>query len=55
MTSIEIDFGHAASHSPWLVHEPKYSSIVSTIASVRAKPLGLALRQQVEVGDLGRR
>ena len=35
MKSIEISFGHAASHSPWLVHEPKYSSIVSTIASTR--------------------
>ena len=35
MKSIEISFGHAASHSPWFVHEPKNSSIVSTIASVR--------------------
>src|SRR3954451_17009803 len=35
MKSIEMLFGHAASHSAWLVHEPKYWSIVSTIASTR--------------------
>ena len=35
MKSIEIDFGHAFSHSPWFVQEPKYSSIVSTMASTR--------------------
>jgi hypothetical protein len=38
-----------------LVHEPKYSSIVSTIASTIAPALGLALGQQVEVADLGGR
>ena len=31
MKSIEIDFGQAASHSPWLVHDPKNSSMVSTM------------------------
>jgi hypothetical protein len=35
MKSMLMFFGHAASHSPWLVHEPKCSSIVSTIASTR--------------------
>jgi hypothetical protein len=35
MKSTLISFGHAAAHSPWLVHEPKYVSIVSTIARVR--------------------
>src|SRR5690606_18989980 len=45
---IEISFGHASSHSPWLVQEPKNSSIVSTIDSVRrhrsAWPCGNWLR-----------
>ena len=31
MKSIEISFGHAASHSPWLVHEPNQRSISSTM------------------------
>src|SRR6056297_129755 len=48
MLSIEISFGHAAWHSPWLVHDPKYSSILSTIASARLKrsawPCGSRLR-----------
>src|SRR5690242_2168904 len=48
MKSIEISFGHAASHSRWFVHEPKYDSIVSTIATVRdqrsAWPCGIRLR-----------
>ena len=35
MKSMEMLFGQAASHSPWLVQEPKYSSIVSTMASTR--------------------
>ena len=34
-TAMLMLFGHAASHSPWFVHDPKYSSIVSTIASTR--------------------
>src|SRR5580765_8712307 len=45
---MEIDFGQASSHSPWLVQEPKNSSIVSTIASTReyrsAWPCGSRLR-----------
>src|ERR1700712_1341788 len=48
MKSIEISFGHASWHSPWLVHEPKNSSILSTMASVRryrsAWPWGSRLR-----------
>ena len=34
MKSSEISFGQASEHSPWLVHEPKNSSIVSTMDSV---------------------
>src|SRR3954449_108994 len=48
MKSIEIDLGHAASHSRWFVHEPKYVSIVSTISTVRSQrsawPCGIRLR-----------
>src|SRR5688572_8927210 len=48
MKSIEISFGHASSHSPWFVHEPKNDSIVSTIDWVRlyrsAWPWGSRLR-----------
>src|SRR5690606_36507304 len=48
MTSMLISLGQAASHSPWLVHEPKNSSIVSTIASERERrsawPCGRRLR-----------
>src|SRR3954454_16667259 len=48
MKSIEIDLGHAASHSRWFVHEPKYDSIVWTIAIVRSQrsawPWGNRLR-----------
>src|SRR3954469_10270982 len=40
MEWMEMLFGHGASHSPWLVHEPKYCSIVSTIASTRRKRSG---------------
>src|SRR5688572_22749693 len=51
MLSIEISFGHAASHSPWFVHDPKYSSIFSTIASARlyrsAWPCGSRLRCEI--------
>ena len=32
---LEVVVRHAASHSPWFVHEPKYVSISSTIASTR--------------------
>jgi hypothetical protein len=35
MKSIEMLFGQAFSHSPWLVHEPKYSSMICTMFSVR--------------------
>src|SRR3954453_6944089 len=45
---MEIVLGHASWHSPWLVQEPKYSSIVSTIVSTRRKrsawPWGSRLR-----------
>ena len=44
MTSIEIDFGHAASHSPWLVHEPKYSLHRLDHRLGAREALGLALR-----------
>jgi len=51
MTSIEMLFGQADSHSPWLVQEPKYCSMVSTIASVRLKrsawPWGSRLRCEI--------
>ncbi len=40
MKSIEISLGHAASHSPWLVHEPKNSSITSTMFSTRMSRSG---------------
>ena len=40
MKSIEIDFGHASWHSPWLVQEPKNSSMVSTMAFTRSKRSG---------------
>ncbi len=37
MQSIEISFGHTASHSRWLVHEPKAScSIWATIRATRS-------------------
>ena len=50
-----ISFGHAAEHSPMFVHDPKPScSIASTIAMTRRVPLGLALWQKPQVGDLGR-
>src|SRR5580765_5068834 len=35
-----IDLGQAAWHSAWLVQEPKYSSIRSTMASTRWKRSG---------------
>ncbi len=35
MKSMLISFGHAASHSPWLVQLPNSCSIVSTIAATR--------------------
>ena len=54
MKSMLISFGHAASHSWWFVHDPKYVSIVSTIATVRAAALGLTLRHEVEVRELRR-
>ena len=51
MKSMLISFGHAASHSPWFVHEPKYSSIFSTIASTRWNrsgwPCGSRLRCEI--------
>ena len=34
MKSSEISFGQASEHSPWFVHEPNYSSMVSTMVSV---------------------
>ena len=34
MKSKGISFGQASWHSPWLVQEPKYSSIVSIMSSV---------------------
>ena len=40
MKSMLISLGQAASHSRWLVQEPKYSSITSTIASVRRERSG---------------
>ena len=53
MKSIEIDFGHAFSHSPWLVQDPKNSSMVSTMFDHPVPPFGLTLREHVEMGDLG--
>src|SRR5690606_36277534 len=48
MKSMEMLLGHAASHSAWLVHEPKYSSMTSTMRSVRDQrsvcPWGRRLR-----------
>src|SRR3954452_11019237 len=48
MKSIEISFGHAASHSPWLVHDPKNCSIVFTMLVTRSQrsgwPCGSRLR-----------
>ena len=35
MKSREISLGQASKHSPWLVHEPKNSSMTSTMDSVR--------------------
>jgi hypothetical protein len=40
MKSIEIDLGHAFSHSPWLVQEPKNSSMVSTMPTTRCQRSG---------------
>ena len=48
MKSWLISLGQASVHSPWLVHEPKNCSIVSTIASARLNrsdwPWGSELR-----------
>ena len=48
---MEISWGQAASHSPWLVQEPKKRSMVSTMRSVReyrsAAPWGKRLRWEV--------
>src|SRR3954452_15235152 len=45
---MEIDLGQASWHSPWLVQEPKKSSIVSTMCSTRDQrsdwPWGSRLR-----------
>src|SRR5512139_3903035 len=50
MKSCGISLGQASVHSPWLVQEPKYSSIVSTMASDRRYrsgwPWGSELRCQ---------
>ena len=48
MKSMLISFGHAFSHSPWFVHEPKYPSMVSTMFCTRFQrsgwPCGSRLR-----------
>ena len=50
MFSIEISFGHTASHSPSFEQLPKPSaSICATIAATRRAALRLSLRQQREV------
>ena len=54
MLEIGISFGQTASHSPSFEQLPKPSaSACSTIATTRAVALGLALRQQRQVRDLG--
>src|SRR3954462_7970583 len=40
MKSMLISFGHAASHSRWLVHEPNQRSISSTMPTVRRSRSG---------------
>src|SRR5438128_1963823 len=40
MKSMLISLGHAFSHSPWFVHEPKYCSIVSTMFTTRSNRSG---------------
>ena len=56
MLLIRISFGHTASHSPSFEQAPKPSD-VHLFHHPHGAPmlLGLPLRQQVQVGDLGRR
>ena len=53
MKSMEISLGQTASHSPYIVQLPKCSSIDFHHADHALVALGLALRQEAEVGDFG--
>ena len=54
MTPRSMPLGQAASHSPWSEQPPKPSrSAAATRARRAARALGLALRQEPEVGELG--
>ena len=54
MTSSGISLGQTPVHSPMLVQLPKPSAFIcATMLRARRVALGLALRQDVEVRDLG--